>query len=174
VHHCRDLNLGRCGSAGRLSTVGRRGQCPCSGARFGGLEPDVELDPQGLSVLAEAAVGEPWTGAADVAPGAHPQVEVAPRFVRPAPGQVAIRAGWLHHPDAAGLGLDGHPLRMTGLTRGALATSCADTASAVARSSWPLAASTRMPLAVSRAPAAVARPRQVRGRVRGGRPVSAP
>jgi hypothetical protein len=32
-------------------------------------------------VLTDAAVGEARTGAADMAPGAHPELEVAPRLV---------------------------------------------------------------------------------------------
>jgi len=53
-------------------------------------------------VLAEAAVGEARAVAADMAPGAHPQLEVAPRLVGAAPSQVAVLAGQLHHPYAAG------------------------------------------------------------------------
>jgi hypothetical protein len=37
-----------------------------------------------------------------MAPGAHPELEVAPRLVCPTAGQVAVLAGQLHHPDAAG------------------------------------------------------------------------
>jgi len=65
----------------------------------------VQPGPQGLGVLADPSVGEPRAGAADMAPGAHPQLEVAPWLVAPAPGQVAVLASQLHHPYAAGPGL---------------------------------------------------------------------
>ena len=43
-----------------------------------------------------------------MAPGAHPQLEVAPRLVCLAPGRVAVLAGQLDHPDAAGPGAIPH------------------------------------------------------------------
>jgi len=44
-------------------------------------------------VLADAAVSEPRAGAAHMAPGTHPQLEVARGLLGSAPGQVAVLAG---------------------------------------------------------------------------------
>ena len=72
--------------------------------------PIVQPLRESLFVLAEPAVGEAWAGAAHMAPGADVKVEVAPRLVRPAPGQVAVLASQLNHPDATGSGPSSLPL----------------------------------------------------------------
>ena len=45
-------------------------------------------------MLAETAVGEARAVAADMAPGAHPQLEVAPRLVGAAPLCLRAEAGY--------------------------------------------------------------------------------
>jgi hypothetical protein len=97
-----------CGHSSAQASPGLSGRCVKAGgsdASVGGLMPVVEPFPQRLSVLAEPSVGEARAGAANMSPGAHPQLEVAPRLVGPAPGQIAVLASQFHHPYAAGPGL---------------------------------------------------------------------
>jgi len=73
-----------------------------------------QLVPKGLGMLADASIGEPRAGAAHMAPGAHPQLEVAAGLVGPAPGQVAVLASQFDDPDTAGPSPSSLPLRSVG------------------------------------------------------------
>ena len=92
----------------RLPPSGRHRSATASWPSLGIRSPVLlpsEPRIQGLGVLAGPSIGEARASAANMAPGAHPQLEVAPRLVGPAAGQVAVLAGQLDHPDAAGPGL---------------------------------------------------------------------